>query len=76
MEMAFVVVGKSRTQVKGAIAKISQELAVEQDDAVLEINPKKNSMIKRTFSISSKELRVAPLKKLVLERVALLALSK
>jgi hypothetical protein len=62
--------------VKGAVAKILQELAVEQDDAVLGINPKKHSIIKRTFSISSKELRVAPLKKLVLERVALLALSK
>lgn len=76
MEMAFVVVGASRAQVITAAAKILQELAVEQDDTVLEMSPKKHSMIKKIFSILLEELRVAPLKKLVLERVALLALSK
>jgi tRNA threonylcarbamoyladenosine modification (KEOPS) complex Cgi121 subunit len=76
MEMAFVVVGTSRSQVKAAIAKISQKLAVEQDDTVLELKRNKLSIIKRIFSISPEELRVAPLEKLVLERVALLASAK
>lgn len=76
MELAFVVIGTSRAQVKAAIAKISQKLAVERDDTVLELKRNKLSIIKRVFSISPEELRVAPLEKLVFERVALLALSK
>jgi tRNA threonylcarbamoyladenosine modification (KEOPS) complex Cgi121 subunit len=76
MELAFVVVGTSRAQVKAAIAKISHELTVEQDDKVLELKRNKLSTIKRTFSISPEELRVAPLEKLVFERVALLASAK
>ena len=76
MELAFLVIGTSRAQVKTAMAKIFHELAVEQDDTVLKLKRNKLFIIKRTFSISPEELKVAPLEKLVLERIALLALAK
>ena len=75
-ELALLTVGTSSAQVKTAIAKIFRELKVEQDDAVLGLKREKFSVLQKTFSISQEELRVAPLQKLVLERVALLALSK
>jgi len=75
-ELAFVVIGTSRAQVKVAIAKIFHEFAVERDDKVLELRRDKLSIMQRTFSISPEELKVAPFEKLVLERIALLALAK
>jgi tRNA threonylcarbamoyladenosine modification (KEOPS) complex Cgi121 subunit len=75
-ELAFLVVGTSRVQVKTAMAKIFHEFAVERDDKVLKLRQDKLSIMRRTFSISPEELKVAPFKKLILERVALLALAK
>lgn len=75
-ELAFVVIGTSRAQVKATMAKIFSELAIERDDAVLGLRRDKFSSIQQTFSISSEELGVVPLRKLILERVALLALAK
>jgi tRNA threonylcarbamoyladenosine modification (KEOPS) complex Cgi121 subunit len=75
-ELAFVVVGTSRAQVRAAMARIFHELEVEWDDGVLEFRRDKASAIQRTFSISREELGVAPLEKLVLERIALLALAR
>ncbi len=75
-ELAFVVIGISKTQVKAAMTRIFRELAVERDDTVLGLNRDKFSILQRTFSISSKELSVAPLQKLVIERIALLPLAK
>jgi tRNA threonylcarbamoyladenosine modification (KEOPS) complex Cgi121 subunit len=75
-ELAFLVVGTSLAQVKTAMAKIFHEFAVERNDNVLELRRDKLSVIRRTFSISQEELKVATFEKLVLERVALLALAK
>ena len=75
-ELAFLVVGTSRVQVKTAMAKIFHEFAVERDDKVLELRQGKLSIMRWTFSISPEELKVAPFEKLILERVALLALAK
>jgi len=75
-ELAFVVIGASRVQVKTAMTKIFHEFAVERDDKVLELRRDKIPIVQRTFSVSPKELKVAPLEKLVLERIALLALAK
>ncbi len=76
MELAFVVIGTSHTQVKATMTQIFSELAMERDDKVLELRRDKFSTIQQTFSISSKELGVAPLQKLILERIALLALAR
>jgi tRNA threonylcarbamoyladenosine modification (KEOPS) complex Cgi121 subunit len=76
MELAFLVVGTSRVQVKTAMANIFREFAVERDDKVLELRRDKLPIIRRTYSISPEELKVVPFEKLILERVALLALAK
>jgi tRNA threonylcarbamoyladenosine modification (KEOPS) complex Cgi121 subunit len=75
-ELAFVVVARSRTGARAAMGKIFRELGVERDDGVLGVARKKVPAIRRAFSISSEELEVAPLEKLVLERIALLALAR
>jgi tRNA threonylcarbamoyladenosine modification (KEOPS) complex Cgi121 subunit len=75
-ELAFLVVGTSRAKVKTAMAEIFHEFAVERDDNVLELRRDKLPIIRRTFSISPEELKVAPFEKLILERVALLTLAR
>lgn len=75
-ELAFLTIGTSRTQVKAVMDEIFRELGIGRDDAVLELKRKKFFTLAKTFSISQEELWVAPLQKLVLERVALLALSR
>lgn len=74
--LAFVVVGTTRKQVNSAMGKIFRGLMIERDDAVLKLKRDKFSILKKTFSISPYELRVAPLEKLIIERIALLALAK
>ncbi len=75
-ELALLTVGTSRAQVKTARTEIFRELAIRRDDRVLELKHEKFSSLQKAFSISQKELEVAPAQKLVLERIALLALAK
>lgn len=75
-ELAFLTIGTSRPQLKAAMNEIFRELGIKRDDSVLELKRGKLSAIKKNFSISQKELRIAPLRKIVLERVALLALAR
>lgn len=75
-ELAILNIGTSPGQVKAAMAEIFRRLSIERDDAVLELRRAKFPALRKTFSIAQKELKVASLGKLILERIALLALAK
>jgi len=51
-------------------------LGIERDDSVLELTREKVSKLCKVFSISKDGLKIAPIQKLVLERVALLVLER
>lgn len=74
--LAILALGSSRAQVRRALVSICRELGIERDDGVLELTRGKVSNLCKVFSISDDELKVAPIQKLVLERVALLALER
>jgi len=74
--LAVLVIGGTRPQVKKTLAGILHELNLKRDDGVLEFRREKVSQLRRVFSISGDESKIAPTQKLVLERVALLALEK
>lgn len=76
VEIALLTVGASRSRVRAAVNEIFSELGIERDDKVLELKREKFSNLQRTFSIAKRELEVAPIQKLILERIALLATSK
>ena len=74
--MAILVLGASRPKVKKAVLDVCRELSIARKDNVLELTREKNSKLVKIFSISKEELKIAPVQKLVLERVALLALER
>ncbi|MFQ6130013.1 MAG: KEOPS complex subunit Cgi121 [Candidatus Hadarchaeaceae archaeon] len=74
--LAILSLGVSRAQVRRALVSICRELDIEQDDSVLELTREKVSKLCKVFAISNDELKIAPTQKLVLERVALLALER
>ncbi|MDI6642559.1 MAG: KEOPS complex subunit Cgi121 [Candidatus Hodarchaeaceae archaeon] len=74
--LAILTLGATRMQVKRTMVDITRRLEIERKDDVLELVPQKVSEISEAFSISKDELKIAPIQKLVLERVALLALEK
>lgn len=74
--LAILVLGDSRAQVRRALVSICRELDIERDDGVLEPTHEKVSKLCKVFSISKDELKIAPIQKLVLERVALLAIER
>lgn len=74
--LAILSFGVSRAQVRRALVIICRELGIERDDSVLELTREKVSKMCKVFSISKDELKIAPIQKLVLERVALLALER
>ncbi|MEW6592784.1 MAG: KEOPS complex subunit Cgi121 [Candidatus Hadarchaeota archaeon] len=73
LELALLVIGDSAQQVEKALSSILSH--AERDDRVLDISPRKEARLKRFFSISKRELQVAPLKHLIFERMALLSLE-
>lgn len=73
-ELAFLVVGGSTGQVRTALADIFK-LEVKRDDKLLGLSVKKEKKLKQVFSISQTESSVAPVRDLILERVALLSLE-
>ena len=75
-DLAILTLGDSRARVKHALVNIRRELDMKRDDDVLELTREKVSKLLKIFSISKDELKIAPLQKLVLEQVALLALEK
>jgi tRNA threonylcarbamoyladenosine modification (KEOPS) complex Cgi121 subunit len=75
-ELAILTLGDSRARIRHALANICRGLGIERDDGVLELTREKVGSLRKVFSISEDELKIAPLQKLVLERVALLALER
>lgn len=73
-EIAFLVLGDSTQRVRAALTDIFK-LGAKRDDKLLELSPKKGKKLKQRFLISQKELDIAPIGDLVLERVALLSLE-
>ena len=74
--VAVLTLGKSRGTVNRAQTDIFSELGIERDCRVLELTPEKARSLVKVFSISEEELKLAPIEKLVLERIALLSLEK
>jgi tRNA threonylcarbamoyladenosine modification (KEOPS) complex Cgi121 subunit len=75
-KIGVLTIGDSRANVKRAQLDILCELSAKREDNVLELSQDKLPVIMKIFSVSKPELEVADLQKLVLERVALLALEK
>ncbi len=74
--LAILSIGNSDQRVKSTVSKIFRDFALRWDNTLLEPRRGKLSEIKKIFSISQDEIKVAPIQKIVLERVALLALAK
>lgn len=74
--VAFLTTGNTREAVKCAQTKILRELCVERDDKVIDITPKKIPVLLKAFNIPKRELKIAGVQKLVLEKVALLSLQR
>jgi len=76
MKIAILTIGKTRSVVKRAVADLMRELSVERDDDVVELGPEKIAPLLKVFSIPKSELGIADIRKLVLERIALLSLQR
>jgi KEOPS complex subunit Cgi121 len=74
--IAALVLGDSSEEVENTLLDIQQEFGLTLDDRALELTNEKFSKLAEAFSISDKELEIASIQKLVLERVAMLALEK
>jgi len=74
--VAILTIGKSREEVKRAQTETLRELNLHRDDKVLDVNSKKIFTLMKAFDISKKELEIASIDKLVLEKVALLSLQR
>jgi KEOPS complex subunit Cgi121 len=74
--VAVLTIGKSREEIKRAQKETLRELNLDRDDKVLDVDSNKISMLMKVFNISKKELEIAPIEKLVLEKIALLSLQR
>jgi len=74
--VAVLTIGKNREGVKRAQTETLRELNLNRDDKVLDVDSKKIPTLMKVFDISKKELDIAPVDKLVLEKVALLSLQR
>jgi KEOPS complex subunit Cgi121 len=73
---AVLTIGKRREDVKRAQTETLRELNLDHDDKVLDVDSNKIPMLMKVFNISKKELEIAPIEKLVLEKIALLSLQR
>jgi hypothetical protein len=76
VDLAIVSVGSSEAQVRRAVSKVFCDAAALWDNSLMDMKKEKITGMKRIFSISEKEMVVAPIECIILERVALLALAK
>jgi len=74
--VAVLTIGKRREEVKRAQTETLRELNLDRDDKVLDVYSNKIPMLMKVFNISKKELEIAPIEKLVLEKIALLSLQR
>ncbi len=75
-DLAILTLGDSRARVNQASINIRHELSLKRADDVLDVTREKVSKLLKVFSIQNDELKIAPIQKLVLERIALLTLEK
>jgi KEOPS complex subunit Cgi121 len=76
MAVAILTVGKTRSGMRRAREDILRELHIKRDDSVLELASRKTVKLLEIFSIPKRELDIADVQKLVLERIALLSLQR
>lgn len=74
--VAILTVGETPSGVRRAQADILRGLQIKRDDNVIELAPKKIAALLKIFSIPKRELDIADVQKLVLERIALLSLQR
>lgn len=74
--VALLTVGNTRDGVKRAQTEILRELGLNRDDGILEVTAKKIPALMNAFGIRKPELGIAPIQKLVLEKVALLSVQR
>jgi len=74
--VALLSVGGKRERVEGALATVLGEIGIKRDDEVMEPLPSKLKLLTEVFSLPLEMVRKLGVQKLVLERVALLALER
>lgn len=74
--VGLVSVGEEREGVEGALKEVLRETEMEEGDEVLELSPQKVRWLSEKFSLPEQMIRKLGVQKLVLERVALLALER
>ncbi len=74
-EVALVAVGASSEKINSALEHVFSKLGLSRDDRLLKIGKPKIETIKKSFSISSRELETSHIEKIVAERVSLLGLQ-
>jgi len=75
-EVAVVSIGHGAAEVSAAIRAILHELVIGVDEEVLDLTPSKTLHIAKVFGLPRAMVEMFGVKKLVLERVALLALKR
>lgn len=75
-EVAVATVGKDREATIKSQEKILKKLQIDADEDVLKVDEKKATTIRKVFSLSKSQLDIAPLKEIMLERIALLSLEQ
>ena len=73
--VALLSVGEEREGVEGALAAVLREIGARREDGVMEFLPSKQRALTEAFSLPREMVRRLGIQKLVLERVALLALE-
>jgi tRNA threonylcarbamoyladenosine modification (KEOPS) complex Cgi121 subunit len=74
--VALLSVGGERQKVEGTLGTILRETGMEREDGVMELHPSKLKILTEVFSLPREMVRKLGVQKLVLERVALLALER
>lgn len=74
--VALVSVGEEREAVEKALEDIMRETGMKREDSVVEFHPSKVKILSEVFSLPEEMVRKLGVQKLVLERVALLALER
>ncbi len=73
--VSAVTIGDDTESVEEAQEKITQNLKIRKDEKALEVSEEKIEGLKKTFSITEKQLEVSTPEKIVLEQIALLSLE-
>lgn len=74
--VALLSVGEERERVEGALEAIFRETGLRRGDGVMELSRPKVKLLTEVFSLPREMVRKLGVQKLVLERVALLALER